>query len=98
MNEAEHEEFAHLASIATLLTDTQTATSRSSAGLSWMVKVDPLNSIRFFFLKSASVRVIDSRRAAFNAGLTIRRVHWLFLPPLLQATCRTQCSKPSTAM
>ncbi len=39
----------------------QAATSRSSADLLWMIKVEPLSSTMSFFLNSANVRVIVSR-------------------------------------
>lgn len=38
----------------------QAATSRSSAGLLWMIKVEPFSSTMSFFLNSDSVRVIVS--------------------------------------
>jgi len=39
----------------------EAATSRSSAGLSWMIKVEPFSSTMSFFLNSDSMRVIVSR-------------------------------------
>jgi hypothetical protein len=39
----------------------QAATSRSSAGLSWMVKIEFFSSIMSFFLNPDSMRVIVSR-------------------------------------
>jgi hypothetical protein len=39
----------------------QAATSRSNAGLLWMIKVDPFSSTTSFLLNSDSMRVIDSR-------------------------------------
>jgi len=41
--------------------DDQAATSRSSAGLLWMIKVERLSSAMSFLRNSVSTRVIDSR-------------------------------------